>query len=56
LSHLEDALRDVILNTDDQADLAPITRWAEAVDTSDTVVTFNYDTLVERALSGVGKT
>jgi hypothetical protein len=56
LSHLEDALRDVILDTDDQANLAPITRWAEAVDTNDTVVTFNYDTLVERALSGVGRT
>src|SRR5262245_7841407 len=37
LSQLEDALRDVILDTEDQANLAPITRWAEAVDTNDTV-------------------
>jgi hypothetical protein len=56
LSHLEDVLRDVILETEDQANLVPIARWAEAVDTSDTVVTFNYDTLVERALLEVGKT
>jgi hypothetical protein len=55
LSYLEDALRDVILEKDGQADLAPILRWAETIDTRDSVVTFNYDTLVERALSGVGK-
>lgn len=54
LSYLEDALRDVILEKEEQADLAPITRWAETIDTHDSVVTFNYDTLVERALSGVG--
>jgi hypothetical protein len=56
LSYLEDTLRDVILETENQADLAPITRWAKSVDAGDTVVTFNYDTLVERALLGVGKT
>ena len=56
LSYLEDALRDAILERDDQADLAPITRWAETLNTHDTVITFNYDTLVERALSAVGKT
>ncbi len=56
LSYLEEALCDVILEKDDQADLAPIIRWAGTIDSSDTVMTFNYDTLVERALSGVGKT
>ncbi len=56
LASLEDALRDVILETEDQANLAPITRWAKTVDPSDTVITFNYDTLVEQALLGVGKT
>jgi hypothetical protein len=53
LSYLERALRDVIFEKDDQADLEPITRWAETIDTHDSVVTFNYDTLVERALSAV---
>ena len=56
LSYLEEALRDVILEKEDQANLAPITRWAEFVDARDTVVTFNYDTLVERALTERGKT
>lgn len=55
LSDLEDALRDVILKTDDEANLAPITRWAETIKICDSVMTFNYDTLVERALSAVGK-
>ncbi len=56
LSHLEDALRDVILQKDVNADLDPIVRWARTVDSQDAVVTFNYDTLVERALSAVAKT
>ena len=56
LSYLEEALRDVILEKEDQANLAPITRWADSVDARDTVVTFNYDTLVERALTECGKT
>jgi hypothetical protein len=55
LSYLERALCDVIFEKDVQADLEPISRWAETIDTRDSVVTFNYDTLVERALSGVGK-
>jgi hypothetical protein len=55
LSYLEEALRDVILEQQDQANLAPITRWAETVDARDTVMTFNYDTLVEHALSRLGK-
>ncbi len=33
--------------------MEPINRWAETIDTRDSVVTFNYDTLVERALSRV---
>ena len=55
LSHLEDALRDVILKADDRSDLAPITRWAKVVNEQDAVLTFNYDTLVERALATEGK-
>jgi hypothetical protein len=55
LSRLEDAVRDVILDKQAQADLAPISRWAEAVDARDSVLTFNYDTLIESALLGLGK-
>lgn len=55
LSQLEDALRDVIFEKENQANIAPITRWAETVTAADTVITFNYDTLVERALSAVGQ-
>jgi hypothetical protein len=56
LMRLEDALRDVILEKQVQSDLMPINRWAETVDAHDSVLTFNYDTLVERALAGAGKT
>ena len=55
LSYLERALCDVILEKQVQADLMPINRWAESVDVHDSVLTFNYDTLVERALSSAGK-
>jgi hypothetical protein len=55
LSYLERDLCDVILEKDIKADLEPITRWAKALGPNDSVVTFNYDTLVERALAEVGK-
>lgn len=51
LRFLEDALRDVIFDHDDKSDLAKISRWADNVTASDTILTFNYDTLVERALA-----
>jgi hypothetical protein len=53
LIYLEEALRDVILESDDRANLETIVRWADGVNGEDTVITFNYDTLVERALSEV---
>ena len=56
LSYLENALRDVIVETEGQANPAPIMRWAETLDTGDTVVTFNYDTLVETALTKLRRT
>jgi len=56
LLHLEDALRDVIVEEEEKANFAPIIRWAESVNDLDTVLTFNYDTLVEQALSKLGKT
>jgi len=55
LSYLEDALRDVVLDAQEEAELAPITRWAEGIDARDAVVTFNYDTLVECALTQLGR-
>jgi hypothetical protein len=55
LGRLEDALRDVICETETTADLMPITRWAHNVGAGDSAMTFNYDTLVERALAQVGK-
>jgi hypothetical protein len=54
LSYLERALCEVILERDDRANLDTIVRWADGVNSEDSVVTFNYDTLVERALSEVG--
>jgi len=55
LSYLEEALRDVILECDEKSDLASIKRWAKTVNDHDAVLTFNYDTLVERALVQEGK-
>jgi hypothetical protein len=55
LQHLERALRDVIFEKDEKADLAPITRWARAIGDDDSVMTFNYDTLAERAIVKAGK-
>jgi hypothetical protein len=55
LAYLEDALRDVLVEGEDRADLSPITRWAAAVNTPDAVLTFNYDTLAEQALTQPGK-
>ncbi len=50
LYHLEETLRDVLIQQEDQADLTATRRWAAAVTKTDSVLTFNYDTLVERAL------
>lgn len=55
LSYLEEALCDVILEGQDRADLAPVVRWAKAAGPADSVLTFNYDTLVERSLQALGK-
>lgn len=55
LSYLEDALRDVISEFDNNCNLAPITRWADSINECDSVLSFNYDTLVERSLTKLGK-
>jgi len=54
LSQLEHHLRDVISEHDEKSDLVPIVRWARAIKDDDTVLTFNYDTLAERALDTAG--
>jgi hypothetical protein len=55
LSYLEEDLCDVIFEEETAADLSSILGWAKWVTTCDTVATFNYDTLVERALAELGK-
>jgi len=55
LAELEEELCDVIFECETASDLSSIHRWAQRLTASDTVVTFNYDTLVERALSENGK-
>jgi len=55
LSYLEEALCDVIVEAESKSDLDPIIRWAECITSSDAILTFNYDTLVERALVASGR-
>lgn len=55
LENLEKYLIEVIFECDERAQLEPIARWAEFVSDRDSVITFNYDTLVERALTSVRK-
>jgi hypothetical protein len=52
---LERELCDVIFEKDENADLDPILRWAKTIGSQDSIITFNYDTLVERALTSVCK-
>jgi hypothetical protein len=54
LSYLEEALRDVILACDEESELAPIQRLDKTVCERDAILTFNCDTLVERALTKEG--
>ena len=51
LRKLEDRLCDMIFEKENNSNLTTIARWAEFVRNDDAVLTFNYDTLVERALS-----
>lgn len=60
LSYLEEALVDVLVQKESEAreskaNLDQITRWARTVCEADTVVTFNYDTLVERAFEALDR-
>lgn len=55
LSWLEEDLCDVIFEQEEKADLSPIKRWAETLGSDDSILTFNYDTLVERTITALGK-
>lgn len=55
LRYLEEDLVEVLVGSEDGANLDPIKQWACAVRDTDTVVTFNYDTLVERAFQELGR-
>ncbi|GAB4136580.1 MAG: hypothetical protein Tsb009_03730 [Planctomycetaceae bacterium] len=50
LLNLELKFFDVLIEHQKKSDLSPIKRWAEHITPNDTVLTFNYDTLVENAL------
>lgn len=54
LSYLDEYLLDVLIEYERKADLDPIRRFADVLRPSDTIVTFNYDRLVERALVAQG--
>lgn len=51
LRQLEDALRDEICERECNANLEPVLKWSNQLTPNDTVLTFNYDTLVERSLN-----
>ena len=51
LGYMEEELSHVILDAQKQADIEPIKRFADLLSSDDTILTFNYDTLVEKALS-----
>jgi hypothetical protein len=54
LSYLDESLLDVLLEHEDSANLEPVQRFVDALQPGDTVVTFNYDRLVERCLNARG--
>jgi hypothetical protein len=56
LTYMEQELSHAIWDAQQRADVAPIRRFTDLLSTEDTVLTFNYDTLVERALSERGQT
>jgi len=51
LGYMEDQLAHVIWDKQQKADLGPVKRFTEHLRPEDVVITFNYDTLVEAALS-----
>ena len=55
LSYLDEDLLAVLLKHEKVADLTKIERFANALRPGDAVVTFNYDRLIERCLTRIGK-
>ena len=55
LGYIEEELSHVIWDAQQRANIAPIRRFTDLLSTEDTVLTFNYDTLVEKALSESGQ-
>ena len=47
LSYLDSRLLEVLIHHEDTADLAPVRRFVKALRPGDTVITFNYDRLVD---------
>ena len=56
LLYMEQELSHVIWDAQQQADVAPIKCFTDLLSRDDTILTFNYDTLVEKALSERGQT
>lgn len=55
LSYLEEDLVELLWEKQKQADLDPIKQFAEHLRSGDVILTFNYDTLLERALGELKK-
>jgi hypothetical protein len=53
---MEQELSHEIWDAQQRADIAPIKRFSDLLSSDDTILTFNYDTLVERALAERGQT
>lgn len=56
LDYMEEELSHVIWDAQQRADIGPIRRFTDLLSTEDTVLTFNYDTLVEKSLCERGET
>ena len=56
LGYMEEELSHVIWEAQKQANLEPIGRFTDQLSDADTILSFNYDTLVETALSARGHT
>jgi len=55
LSHMEEDLRDIILEEQKKTKLDPIKRFSANLNSDDVVLTFNYDTLLEESLEQQNK-
>ena len=56
LGYMEEELPHIIWDVQEKANLEPVKHFTDLLSTNDTILTFNYDTLVERTLSERGQT